>query len=148
MKKNLSGLIVFILVMTTSTFATNIEGSISKKALTTFSSMYGDIKEVKWERSEDFIKASFTKDDHAHFAFFTPSGELMGTCINLSPVELPVFLQSELKRYRGDSWVSELFEFTKDDETSYFVTIENADQKVVLKSSDYANWTRYSKTIK
>jgi hypothetical protein len=148
MKKNLSGLIVLIVLMTTSTFATNIDGSITKRALTTFSSLYGDVKEVKWERSEDFIKASFTKDDHAHFAFFTPGGELMGTCRNISATELPVFLQSELKKQRANSWISELFEFTKDDETSYFVTIENADHRVVLKSSDYASWTQYSRTKK
>jgi hypothetical protein len=33
-------------------------------------------------------------------------------------------------------------------QTSYYITLENADQKVVLKSESFGNWATYSKEKK
>jgi hypothetical protein len=148
MNKKLAGLIILIAVMTTSTFANNIEKNSTRKAVVTLSTLYKDVKDVTWENRGDFIKASFNMDEHQLFAFFTPEGELIGVCKNLSSSELPVFLQAELSKYRANGWITDLFELTKDEETSYFVTIESADQKVILKSADFASWLHYSKIKK
>jgi hypothetical protein len=43
--------------------------------------------------------------------------------------------------------VSDLFEAAKSDVTSYYITIENADTKMVLKSSGN-NWDVYNKIKK
>jgi hypothetical protein len=33
-------------------------------------------------------------------------------------------------------------------QTSYYITVENADSKVVLKSDDFADWTSFKKEKK
>jgi hypothetical protein len=44
--------------------------------------------------------------------------------------------------------VSGLFELANTDGTSYYITLENADIKMVLKSSNGGNWTVFQKSSK
>jgi hypothetical protein len=62
-------------------------------------------------------------------------------------MQLPISLQTSLKKQCGDLWISDLFEVANDQGTSYYVTLENADTKIVLKSSG-SDWTTYQKQRK
>ena len=42
----------------------------------------------------------------------------------------------------GNYWITDLFEITDNDQTSWYVTIESADQKIVLKSNG-GKWRVY-----
>jgi hypothetical protein len=81
-------------------------------------------------------------------AYFTEAGEFMGVTRNLLSTELPIGLQTSLKKEYGAFWITELFEFAKQDNSTYFITVENADQKVVLQSSNGSSWTTYLKVKK
>jgi hypothetical protein len=59
-----------------------------------------------------------------------------------------MMLQGNLKKDYSDYWISDLFEVANNEGTSYYVTLENADTKMVLKASDGKSWRSYSKVKK
>ena len=78
-------------------------------------------------------------------AFFSVNGELIGVSRNILSKQLPISLNSELKKYMANSWITDLFEFTDGQETTYFVTIESANQKTNLKSISASEWSAFKK---
>jgi hypothetical protein len=48
----------------------------------------------------------------------------------------------------GDYWISDLFENAAHDATTYYVTLENADQKLILQSTNSNEWSVYQRTAK
>ncbi|MEO5946333.1 MAG: hypothetical protein ABIP79_05915, partial [Chitinophagaceae bacterium] len=57
-------------------------------------------------------------------------------------------LQQSLKKSYDNYWVSDLVEVSKTDGTYYFITLENAYTKLVLKSSGGSNWSVNNKIRK
>ena len=82
------------------------------------------------------------------FAFYNMDGELMGLTRNISSAQLPVNLQTSLKRNYNGYWISDLFEVANNNGTSYYVTLENGDKKVVLTSANGSEWSTYKKDRK
>ena len=80
-------------------------------------------------------------------AFYDAAANLVAVTKNISPLQLPVTLQASLKNSYCDYWISELFELSNENGTSYYVTVEDGDSKLTLKSSG-TNWTTYKKSRK
>ena len=75
-------------------------------------------------------------------------GNLLAISRNITSSQLPISLMTELKKnYRG-YWISDLFEMVMSNETSYYITLENGDQKLVLKSHSGVSWDVYKKEKK
>ena len=55
---------------------------------------------------------------------------------NLSTTQLPVVLQTELKKEYSEYWISDVFELSNEQGVQYYVTVENADSKILLRSSN------------
>ena len=66
---------------------------------------------------------------------------------NISSLDLPMTLQTSLKKYTG-YWISDLFEISNNDGTNYYITMENAGSKIVLKSNSGGNWNVFKKSVK
>lgn len=148
MKKKLTLLAMVAVIMATSIFATPIEVNISSSVLTSFSSKFEGAKEVSWNTTSDYIKASFKMNEQFLFAYFTKTGELIGVSRNLLSSQIPINLQVDLKKIAAKGWITELFEFSVDSETTYFATVENADQTIMLKSLDHIEWSVIKKIKK
>jgi len=56
--------------------------------------------------------------------------------------------QANLKKNYSGYWISDLFEVAKNNGTSYYVTLENGDKKVVLTSANGSDWSTYKKDRK
>jgi hypothetical protein len=80
-------------------------------------------------------------------AYYTADGEMIGVSKNLLSTELPIGLQVDLKRDYADYWISDLFEFATENNSNYFITVENADQKITLQSNGN-EWIVYKKAKK
>jgi hypothetical protein len=52
-----------------------------------------------------------------------------------------------LKREYDEYWISDLFEVSGNEGTAYYITLENANTKLVLKSSGGKGWDTF-KTFK
>jgi hypothetical protein len=135
-----------VALSTICSFAMDTE--VSSKVLDAFKTEFAGAKEVSWTSGENFYKASFVYNDQHVFAFFSTEGEMLGMTRYISSVDLPMSLQTGLKRNYNTFWISDLFEVSNNDGTGYYITLENADSKVVLKSNASGTWNVYSKTTK
>ena len=135
-----------IAVSTFSAFAG--EEKVNQKVLNAFKKEFNTAREVEWTTGSNYYKATFVYNEKHVFAYYNENGELLGLTRYLSPVDLPMNLQKNLKNDFKEYWISDLFEIAKNDGTAYFLTLENADTKIVLKSTDSSNWSVYSKVKK
>jgi len=63
-----------------------------------------------------------------------------GTEHNILSSQLPGALLTDIKKEYKDYWITECSEKDKRKKADYFITLENADQIVQLRSSDSENW--------
>ena len=82
------------------------------------------------------------------FAYYTQTGDLMAVTRNITSTQLPINLLSSLKKNFGNYWITDLFEVSSSTDASYYATVENADQKVILKSNGTSSWETYKKEKK
>lgn len=134
-----------IAVSTLSAFAG--EETVTPQVLNAFKSEFSTAKEVAWTVSADYYKAAFTYNDKHVFAYYSTEGELLALTRYLSPDDLPLALLNNLKKNYSEYWISDLFEVAKNEGTNYYVTLEDADTKLVLKASGNT-WVTHQKTKK
>lgn len=144
MKKIILTLALF--VSTISAFAT--EDKISSKVLNAFQVEFKSATDVEWTVGSNYYIASFNYRDNHVFAYYTTDGDLMGMTRYVSIDALSLALQSSLKNEYGDFWISDLFEVSKKGSTDYYITLENADKKIVLVSSGGGDWEVFRKIRK
>ena len=134
---------ILALVLTVSTsFAFTGRESVSSQALNTFNSEYIGATDATWTINKDFYQVAFTMDGQKLFAYYNKAGEFMAVTHNISSEQLATGLKKGLKKLMGNYWITDLFEITDNDQTSWYVTIESADQKIVLKSNG-GKWRVY-----
>lgn len=121
--------------------------TVNKKVLDAFHSAFATASEVSWTTGDNYAKATFSYNGKYVFAYYSNEGELLALTRYISPADLPLTLQNNLKKNYEGYWVSDLFEASKNDGTSYYATLENADTKIVLNASG-GRWTVYTKTKK
>ena len=144
MKKMLLALVVLV-----SSLAVNAEEkNVNEKVLTAFKTEFTTASQVEWTTGPNYYKASFVFNDKHVFAFYNAEGSLLGLTRNITLSELPLKLQTDLKKNYESYWISDLFEAAREEGTSYFLTLEDADTRLVLKASADNNWTVYEKTKK
>jgi hypothetical protein len=67
---------------------------------------------------------------------------------NILSSKLPPVLLTEIKKDYKGYWITELYEEGKPKRTSYFITLENADEIIKLSCADSENWVVKSTTMK
>ncbi len=123
------------------------EDNVSKKVLDAFKTEFNTVKVVEWTAGIDYYKASFIYNDKHVFAYYNMDGNLLGLTRYISPIDLPLNLQISLKKNGNGYWISDLFEVAKNATTSYYITLENAGSKMVLRSIGGSDWEEF-KTVK
>lgn len=135
-----------ITISTLSAFAS--DEKISAKVLDAFKTEFTTAKEVSWTAGENYYRAAFIFNDQHVQAFYSLEGELIGLTRYITSLDLPMNLQTSLKKSYTDYWISDLFEVTKSDSTGYYITLENADSVIVMKATATDNWSVYKKAKK
>ncbi len=146
MKKIMTTLVLAALLIVNSAFANNKE-TINEKVQSAFKQEFSRATEINWSRSDNFYKVEFTLNNNVMTAYYNENAELMGVIKNLLSTELPINLQLSLKKDYGSYWISDLFEFARNEESGYFITIENSDTKLVLQSEG-SDWKIFKKIRK
>ena len=131
-----------------TSFAFTGEEAVNKQALNAFKKEFAGATEAAWTVGNDFYKVTFSLNDQKLFAYYNIQGEFLAVTRNISSLQLPLSLQTSLKRSYNSYWISDLFEVAKNDGTNYYVTLETADTKIVLKSADGTDWSIYQKSKK
>ena len=141
--------IIITLAIALSSYASFAgEETVSSAVLNSFSQEFAGAKDVQWVTTKDCYKASFVLNSQHVIAFYNLDGELLGLSRNISSLDLPLGLQGNLKKEYKEYWISDLFEVSNGDGTNYYITVEKADSKIILKSGIGSKWTVYKKVSK
>jgi hypothetical protein len=142
-------MMMLALVLTVSTtFAFRNKEVINKQAVNAFRNEFASATDVAWTVGKSYYKVAFTWNDQKLFAYYNNQGEFIAISRFISSSRLPLALQISLKNLYRNYWISDLFEMATNDVTDYYVTFENADVKIILKSTDGSNWSLYQKSKK
>ena len=147
MKKSILTWALIVMVGVSTSFAHGIEG-VSEKVMNSFKKEFADAKDVQWESTKDFAKATFTIHGQVMFAYYNGEGNQLALTRNIVASQLPITLLSDVKKNYSEYWISDLFEMSSNNETTYYITLETGDQKLVLKSNDSRNWEVFKKDRK
>jgi hypothetical protein len=143
---------LFILFASLSTFFAKAANTPAldpnPQVLESFQNTFNKAREVDWSAGTSFFKAQFTLDGQHLSAFYNVDGELIAITRNITTDALPVMLQSSLKKTMGNAWITNLFELSNEDGTTYYISIEDADTIVSLQSVNNKDWTVYKKSRK
>jgi hypothetical protein len=131
--KHLIFSLVVSVFFTMSSFAA--EAPVSTHVLQSFEKTFSNAKEVNWTVGKDVYKAEFIYSSQYIAAYYDQEGNLLGLTKNILSTQLPVLLENSLKEGYEGYWIADVIEFSSEDGTVYYATLENGDGKVVLKSS-------------
>jgi len=124
------------------------ETVVNPKVIEAFKKEFAYVQEVKWSEGPDYSIAQFMYNGQSVRAYYSNSGESLGLFRYISSLNLPVNLQLSLKKRYSGFWITDLYELSKGGITNYFITIENADESVILKASSDSDWTRFKSVEK
>ena len=147
MKKSILTWALILMVGVSTSFAHGIEG-VSERVMDSFKKEFSEAQNVQWESTKDFAKATFTIHGQVMFAYYNAEADLLAVTRNIVAAQLPISLLSEVKKSYGEYWISDLFEMSSNENTTYYITLENGNQKLVLKSDDSSSWELYKKEKK
>jgi hypothetical protein len=149
MKKRILLLSIVLVSFTAFSFAADVPATVSKNVISSFNKQFSNAHDIKWEVQADFVKAEFTANEMVLYAYFNQNGDLIAVTRFISPNQLPLTLLTSLKKqYTNGYWVSDLFEIESEAGTSYYATLESADQTIVLKSDGISGWSTFQKEKK
>lgn len=146
MKRVLIILTVALSLISLSSFAEGMK-DISPKAVKAFNSSFKNVTEVSWSIADNFYKASFSMNGQYVTAYYDADGNRKAVTRNISSLQLPITLQAELQKSYDNFWITDLFELADANGTSYYITLENANDKIVLKSNS-SRWETFQKQSK
>jgi hypothetical protein len=145
--KRLTVLAALVLTLcTTYSFATPANGG-GATTRTSFSRDFQNAQLINTQDYSTFTKVTFKMNDVVMFAFYNLNGELLAVTRNIVSNQLPVNLLTSLKKHYGDKWITDLFEFSGNEQNCYYISLENADSKTTLRSNG-SDWEVYSTTRK
>lgn len=146
MKKIFFAIGLFVTMGISSAFANEVK--VSPRVLESFKTEFTNVQDVSWLAGDNYFRAAFTMNEQRVFAYYSTEGELMSVGRYISSLQLPITLFSDLKNNYSNYWISDLFEVSNSEGIHYYVTLENADTKLMLLSSNGAKWSSHSKNKK
>jgi hypothetical protein len=79
--------------------------NVNEKVLNAFKTEFTTASHVEWTTGPDYYKASFVFNDKHVFAFYNIEGRLLGLTRNITSSELPLKLQTDLKKNYDHYWI-------------------------------------------
>jgi hypothetical protein len=133
---------------TTGTSAGNIADNIATQVNISFKQDFKNAELISSEVSSHFTKLTFRMNDMILLAFYADNGKLLAIVHNIPSSQLPINLMRDLKKDYAGYWITELFELNGKGQNAYYISLENADHKVVLRSNEDNDWEIYQHTEK
>lgn len=129
-----------------SSFATPNDGG-NDAATASFRKDFKKAEVMQKETGKNFTKFTFKLNDVVLSAFYNENGQLLAITRNIQCNQLPLQLLIQVKKDYANYWISDLFEYTADGTSSYYITLETADSRVILRSNG-TDWDVYDKKAK
>jgi hypothetical protein len=137
----------------TTSFAANATTATSTNIIDNggaTASFHKDFKQAEVlssDASKGYTKITFRMNGVILAAFYNDNGELLAVIHNITSTQLPIYLLMQIKHNYADCWITDCFELDANGSACYYITLENADTRLTLRSN--ANdWETYSKISK
>jgi hypothetical protein len=129
-----------IAINTSETVPGLIGDEVPCDVVNAFKKDFSNANDVNWSDKTFFFEVEFTYGERRLFAFYSLEGKFMGLYHHISSTELPEYLRKSIKEnYRG-YWITELFKSSRKTGDSYYLTLQNADDKIMFRSHDGTDW--------
>ncbi|MGC4100582.1 hypothetical protein [Ferruginibacter sp.] len=123
------------LLFATSAFAKGPE-KVSSTVKAEFAKSFTEASNVKWEKNADFYFASFVINETDASAAYNEKGELVGFSRVIANDQLPLNVSLAIAgKYQGYTVAKTATELTYEDQTSYYISVENDKQLLKLQCS-------------
>lgn len=137
-------IISLVIVFTVAASAFAGDEQIDQKVSKAFQKEFSAAQNALWSVINNVYKVTFSYYDRSISAYYDKKGHLLGVTKYMLSTELPYYLQRELKEYYNNYWVANLFELSNENGTTYYVTLQNAEGKIVLSSGGQNSWEWYN----
>lgn len=137
MKKIISITMILVAFSTVAAFA---EIPTPSKVVGAFERTFTTAEKPSWTVVKDLYRVDFTAQGQPLTAFFNGDGELVASSRNITPMQLPISLNSSLEKHFGNYTVSSLFEVDEHDGVYYYAKVSNQKSEILLKSTSYGDW--------
>ena len=148
MKNKFLILVASLILIFSASYAKGNNNPVPVKVSSMFSSDFSYANNVHWEVMDGYYKASFIEHGKTLYAFYTTDGEFMGLATYISTDRLPATLRSVINEKYSGYWITDLFHSDINNTQGYFITLENADRKFMLKAEENKSWSFYSEVKK
>ena len=148
MKKKIITLAAAFVLTTNLMFANTDKSQIPESVVFAFSSSFSHVRDVRWENFGSYFKASFIQKGKTMYAFYSDNADFMGVAKNILSDRLPDLLQAGIKNKYPGYWITDLVNYQVGGKDGFLITLENADEKMELKTEDNQHWRVYSKENK
>jgi hypothetical protein len=122
--------------------------STNRRISTSFNRDFKNAQFIGSEAHREFTKLTFRLNDVILSAYYADNGRLIAVVRNILSSQLPLSLMIDLKKSYSDYWITDLFELDSEGQTCYYIALENADTKIILRSSSDNTWDIYQQTDK
>lgn len=151
MKRSIKHIALTVAVIMTlgigSSFAAPIAKNGQENINNSFHRDFRQAELLSTNAGKDYTKLTFKMHGVILSAFYSDNGELLAVTRNIPSSQLPLRLLMDLKNNYANYWITDLFEINTNGSSSYYITLENADTKLTLRSNEAA-WDSYNKTSK
>jgi hypothetical protein len=124
-------------------FAAGAPSENGKEIKAIFRHDFENAQLISTEVHEGFTKVQFRMNEQMMTAFYSNSGDLIAVTRNILSSQLPVTLLMNFKKHYDGYWITDLFEMSQDAASTYYMTLENSDSKITLRSNG-DSWEIYS----
>ena len=138
---------VFVLVAN-SMFAGITKNAVPESVSYAFNQGFSHAKLIHWDSFGTYFKATFMQKGQTMYAFYSDNADFMGVAKNVLSDNLPTTLLSEIITKFQGYLITDLANYEVAGKNGFLITIENADEKLVLKSMDSQHWQVYSRKTK
>jgi len=139
---------VFIFITGISSAFANDKEEVNARIVKSFQKEFAGAQDVQWVTTKEFVKATFTLNEQVVYAYYSSDGNLLGVTRNIVSGQLPMNLLTDLKKNYNNYWITDLFEMATNNENTYYITLEDSDHKLVLKSNGTNGWEVFKKERK
>jgi hypothetical protein len=139
---------VFIFITGISSAFANDNEEVNGRIVKSFEKEFAGAQNVQWVTTKEFVKVTFTLNEQVVYAYYGQNGSLMGVTRNILSGQLPINLLTDFKKNYSNYWISDLFEMAVNSENVYYLTLEDSNYKIVLKSNGTNGWDVYKKEKK
>jgi len=139
MKKFIVAFAAAVTLISTTAFAGGKEKV--NPALSTFQKEFKGAEGVKWNEKKDVITAAFVLNNFRVEAYFSYSGELIGTARNILFNQLPLTVIKEVNNRYGSTPIYEIIEYNTGGDTFYDMTVELPAKKLRVRATQAGDLT-------